>query len=82
MPAITRSMSIPLRTVDGVKNLMLNCVNDDDWNNNCLLVKEANNGTYPSFWFKEIIMERLIEFKNAGLIQNLEPGSRVFSKNY
>ena len=48
-----------LRTLDGVRRLMSSSKNSEDWNNHCILVKEANNGEYPSFWFQEIILTKL-----------------------
>lgn len=48
-----------LTTPDGVRDLMRSSKNEKEWNDNCDLVKKANNG-YPSFWYAEIILSGLI----------------------
>ncbi|MEI6266340.1 MAG: hypothetical protein WCP14_00400 [bacterium] len=35
--------------------------NDVEWNANCDKVKAANNGDYPDFWFKEIIINKVYD---------------------
>ncbi len=35
--------------------LMQQSKSEDEWNENCLKVKEAHGGSYPPFWFPLII---------------------------
>lgn len=36
--------------------LMKTSTSEQNWNDNCDKVKEANGGDYPSFWYKAIIL--------------------------
>lgn len=47
-----------LTTPEGVKQLMSSSKNENEWNSNVDLVKDANNG-YPSFWYQEVILSGL-----------------------
>ncbi|MEI7616568.1 MAG: hypothetical protein WCJ54_07625, partial [Actinomycetota bacterium] len=47
-----------LTTPASVIALMKGSKNDVEWNVNCDKVKAANNGDYPDFWFKEIIINK------------------------
>lgn len=62
----TVSEGLSLSTVDGVRNLMSSSKNKYEWNANCDLVKSANKGGYPSFWFSEIVMSGLAQRVASG----------------
>ena len=49
-----------LTTKDGVRELMESSKSEVEWDDNCDKVKAANDG-YPSFWFREIILTRVLE---------------------
>ena len=40
---------------DNVRNLMASSVSKKEWTENCNLVKAANGGDYPDFWFAAVI---------------------------
>lgn len=56
-----------LRTKEGVVTLMRSSKNEEEWDRNCDIVKEANGG-YPPFWYTTIITSGLIN-------ETLGPGS-------
>lgn len=35
--------------------------NKDEWNATCDRIKAANRGTYPEWWYPEVIMSGLID---------------------
>ena len=48
-----------LKTPAGVKELMGASTSEREWNENCDMIKKANNGDYPGFWFQEVMMSGL-----------------------
>jgi hypothetical protein len=44
-----------------VVELMQSSKSEEEWNKNCRHVKTANNGQYPSFWWKAVILSNLAE---------------------
>ena len=47
-----------LTVKENVIELMSGSKSEREWNDNCDLVKAANNG-YPSFWYEEIVLSGL-----------------------
>jgi len=52
-------MNIDLAVEENVVNLMRSSKTESEWNNNCDLVKEANNG-YPGWWYRAIILKGIL----------------------
>lgn len=50
--------NLDLTKAEDVKELMRTSKDEQEWNNNCVKVKQVNNG-YPDFWFREIIISGL-----------------------
>lgn len=48
-----------LPTAAEVKDVMAGSQSKDEWNANCDKIKEAFDGKYPDFWYKDIIMSGL-----------------------
>jgi hypothetical protein len=46
---------IDITTPEGVVALMSSSKSEQEWNDNCDKVKNANGG-YPSFWYQTIIL--------------------------
>ena len=42
-----------------VIDLMKSSKNESEWNRNCDKVKEAHDGKYPDYWYKEISLSWL-----------------------
>lgn len=49
-----------MMTREEVRILMSSSKNEKEWDANCDKVKEAFQGSYPSFWFEAIIMTGLL----------------------
>jgi len=47
-------------TMKEVIELMKSSATTKEWNANCDKVKEAHDGGYPPYWFKEIILSGLM----------------------
>ena len=47
------------------------CVNQQEWIDNCNLVKAMNNGDYPAWWNKAIIESGIYKEKQKGWGSNL-----------
>lgn len=48
-----------LTSLDDVIALMESSSSDQEWDDNCDRVKEANHGNYPGFWFRAIVLSGL-----------------------
>ena len=53
-----------METFDGtneaqVINRLSSSKTKDDWNKTCNLVKQANNGGYPSWWYAKVVKSGL-----------------------
>lgn len=48
-----------LKTPKGVRELMAGSKGQQEWKENCDLVKKANGESYPPFWFGEMILSGL-----------------------
>lgn len=44
-----------------VLDLMSSSTTSQEWNQNCLKVKEAHKGEYPSYWYAEVITSGLMD---------------------
>lgn len=44
-----------------VVKLMKLSRNEEEWNENCDLIKVAFNGDYPDFWYKEIVLSGVMD---------------------
>ena len=47
-------------SVADVCDLMASSRSEKEWNSNCSKVKAEFGGTYPEFWFKEVIQSGLL----------------------
>lgn len=47
---------LDLTKEEDVVELMKSSTDENEWNDNCDKVKDANMGDYPSFWYKAIIL--------------------------
>lgn len=47
-------------TEEQVIELMKTSKSEDEWNDNCVIVKEKCNG-YPDFWYKSVIMSGIAD---------------------
>jgi len=52
---LTQDLTHDLTQVADVVSLMGSSKTEKEWDHNCELVKEANDGQYPRFWHKEVI---------------------------
>lgn len=50
---------------DDVMTLMRAADNETQWNRYCDLVKEANGGDYPCFWWGAVVLSGLAAQKQA-----------------
>jgi hypothetical protein len=47
--------AVDLTTIDGVVSHMAGANTPEEWNERCDEVKEANGGSFPRFWKREIL---------------------------
>lgn len=62
-----KDIKVPdLTTSDDVVSYMSESTSAKEWNSRCIEVKIANDGDYPSFWFKDVILSGVADTAEIG----------------